>query len=184
MMLPCSLLQVYKKPRHILICKNAGMSLIEVLIAVMLFAVFAGVFLMVTEMMAGLVPVQNQSSSPDLSCEGPSLEVACVNSAFDNMVPDSFEKNPDIWLLTNRCLPPSDFMPVGDVAGWPRSYDCIYIIPASGSIGEMASAYESKEVGLFLAEARVDDPALRAFWQLPVQRLFCWPYYKCVNIVR
>lgn len=164
--------------------KSDGMTLIEVLIAILLFAVFSGVFLMVTELMASLLPSSDQASDLDRSCNGPALEVSCVNSAFDNMIPEYFEKAADIWsLVDSKCLMPSRFFPPGEAIGWPSSYDCIYIIPASGEISDMATS-SNDEPGLFLAEARVDNPGARAFWQIPVQRLFCWPYYKCVDVVK
>ena len=161
-----------------------GMTLIEVLIAVLLFAVFSGIFLVVTEMMAGLLPSKPLNSNGDFSCDGPSLEVACINSAFDEILPDFFEKNSDIPNLAGQCRPPSDFFPPREEIGWPVAYDCIFIISASGVISDLASSDLKDGPSLYLAEARVSDPAARAFWQVPVQRLFCWPYYKCVDVVR
>lgn len=164
--------------------ESDGMTLIEVIIAVLLFAVFSGVFLMVTEMMTGLLPVKDQSADLDRGCDGPALEVSCINNAFDDMVPELFEKASNIWdLVGANCIAPSEFFSEQSV-GWPKSYDCIYIIPASGDIADMNGPSMGDEPGLFLAEARVDDPKVRAFWQVPVQRLFCWPYYKCVDVVK
>ena len=164
--------------------KIDGMTLIEVLIAILLFAVFSGVFLMVTELMASLLPSNDQASDLDRSCNGPALEVSCINSAFDDIIPEYFEKAADIRSLVDaKCLAPSRFFPPGEEVGWPNSYDCIHIIPASREISDMAIT-GNDEPGLFLAEARVDNPGSRAFWQIPVQRLFCWPYYKCVDVVK
>lgn len=70
--------------RHL---RYSGMTLLEVLIAVLLFAVFSGTFLMVTEMIAQLFPA-DQIPGVENSCNGPALEEACINSAFDKIVPE------------------------------------------------------------------------------------------------
>lgn len=146
---------------------QSGMTLLEVLIAVLLFAVFSGVFMTVTEMLGVLVPA-SKAPLGDASCNGPALEASCINIAFDQLV--LFLEKADN--LSNGCKPNPKAIDATFSGGWPDDYQiCIY--PYQG-----LPESPQKKPGLFLLQAEATEPA---FWRKPVQRLFCRPYHLCVD---
>ena len=155
---------------------QAGMTFLEVLIAIALFAVFSASFLMVTEMLAALMPAANSPAQVD-GCDGPGLELACINVAFDQLVPE-LEKALEV---PSGCPLSMNSMPGSDELNWPEAYDvCVYKYPGPGLDEQAGSAVSSPRPGLYLlqAQARQGDSA---FWRVPVQRLFCRPYHLCVK---
>jgi len=166
--------------------RSNGMTLLEVLIAITLFAVFMGVFLTVTEMLSVLIPPSNVLDE-DKSCNGSTLEMSCIGSAFDNIIPllekaYSNDQKPldetatelmgcadNVNLVMTKLNPDTDF----DIA-WPSSYRvCVdqydkFPVLVDGQ----------PRPGLFLLQAEPTEPA---FWRKPVQRLFCWPYHLCID---
>jgi prepilin-type N-terminal cleavage/methylation domain-containing protein len=145
---------------------QAGMTFLEVLIAIALFAVFS----------ASLMPAAN-SPAPADGCDGPGLELACINVAFDQLVPE-LEKDLEV--------PAACFSSINSMSGsaglsWPEAYDvCVYKYPGPGLDEQVGSAGSPPRPGLYLlqAQARQGDAA---FWRVPVQRLFCRPYHLCVK---
>jgi len=153
---------------------SAGMTLIEVLIAILLFAVFTASFLVVTEMIGSLIPAGSAPLDNE-SCNGPGLEASCINVAFDVIVP-ALELAPEKQV---GCFPrPGSIPGVSGLSGlsWPEAYEvCIYSYP------NLAEDGGSSVPGLYLlqAQALASDSA---FWRLPVQRVFCRPYHHCVKL--
>ena len=146
---------------------QSGMTLLEVLIAVLLFAVFSGVFMTVTEMLGVLVPA-SKAPLGDESCNGPAIEISCINIAFDQLIP-FLEKADDLPI---DCMSSPKAIDSAFGGGWPDDYRiCIY--PYQG-----LSESDQKKPGLYLLQAEATEPA---FWRKPVQRLFCKPYHLCLN---
>ena len=154
--------------------RSNGRTLLEVLIAIMFFAVFMGVFLTVTEMLSVLIPPSNAPLSVQ-SCNGAALELSCINIAFDQIIP-ILEKDSD---KPNGCSPTAGLIPAvakkSLVLDWPDDYKvCIY----------KYDSLEEKEPpaaplpGLYLLQA---EPTKQVFWRKPVQRLFCRPYHLCID---
>ena len=167
--------------------RSNGMTLLEVLIAIMLFAVFTGVFLTVTEMLSVLIPPSNTPLG-DQGCNGAGLELSCINIAFDQIVPilerdnnnvDENGKPTDKIIL--GCSPTASLIPavakkIIDIdIDWPDDYKvCIYKY-------DNLAEQEPPAVplpGLYLLQA---EPTKQVFWRKPVQRLFCRPYHLCID---
>ena len=159
--------------------QSSGMTLLEVLIAVLLFAIFSGTFLMVTEMIGQLLPAE-QVSSEDSSCNGPALEESCVNIAFDTMVPYMEKYDPSQVDIAGRYTSPRQVVlaGIGDLQlAWPDAYRLEILqwieLPQKAPAEDQASL-----PGLYLLQA---IPVRPAFWRKPIQRLFCRPYHRCVK---
>ena len=154
--------------------QSNGMTLLEVLIAIMLFAVFTGVFLTVTEMLSVLIPPSNTPLSVQ-SCNGAALELSCINIAFDQIIP-ILEKDSD---KPNGCSTTASLIPAvankNIIIDWPDDYKvCIYKY-------DNLAEQEPPAVplpGLYLLQA---EPTKQVFWRKPVQRLFCRPYHLCID---
>ncbi|MBM5796971.1 MAG: prepilin-type N-terminal cleavage/methylation domain-containing protein [Cyanobacteria bacterium K_Offshore_0m_m2_072] len=155
---------------------QAGMTFLEVLIAIALFAVFSASFLMVTEMLAALLPAANSPAQAD-GCDGPGLELACINVAFDQLVPE-LEKDLEVSTV---CPSSINSMPGSAGLSWPEAYDvCVYKYPGPGLDEQAGSAGSPPRPGLYLLQAQA-KPGDSAFWRVPVQRVFCRPYHLCVK---
>lgn len=154
--------------------RSNGMTLLEVLIAIMLFTVFTGVFLTVTEMLSVLVPPTNAPLG-DQSCNGSGLELSCINIAFDQIIP-ILEKDSD---KPSGCFPTAGLIPAvaqkSIVIDWPDDYKvCIYEYDNLAEQEPPAAPLP----GLYLLQA---EPTKQVFWRKPVQRLFCRPYHLCID---
>jgi len=155
---------------------QAGMTFLEVLIAIALFAVFSASFLMVIEMLAALLPAANSPAQAD-GCDGPGLELACINVAFDQLVPE-LEKDLSV---PGGCPLALNSLPGSAELSWPEAYDmCVYKYPGPGLDEQAGSADSPPRPGLYLLQAQA-KPGDSAFWRVPVQRLFCRPYHLCVK---
>jgi len=98
------------------------MTFLEVLIAIALFAVFSASFLMVIEMLAALLPAANSPAQAD-GCDGPGLELACINVAFDQLVPE-LEKDLSV---PGGCPLALNSLPGSAELSWPEAYECAFI---------------------------------------------------------
>lgn len=169
-----SLQIVSRKPAH-----SSGMTLLEVLIAVLLFAAFSGTFVMVTEMIGQLLPLEKPPLS-ESSCNGPALEASCINIAFDAIVPRLEKADPDNLDISGQYLSPNQMI-VGDVSalqlGWPDDYK-LEILRYPDLVQSAVTSTEPARPGLYLLQA---TPINSAFWRKPMQRLFCRPYYRCIR---
>jgi len=158
---------------------SSGMTLVEVLIAVLLFAVFSGTFVMVTEMIGQLFPVEKIPLS-ESSCNGPALEASCINIAFDEIVPELEKADPDNLDISGQYLSPNQMI-VGDVSdlqlAWPDDYK-LEILRYPDLAQSSLTSTEPARPGLYLLQA---TPTNSAFWRKPIQRLFCRPYYRCIR---
>ena len=170
--------------------RDEGMTLIEVLMSILLFAIFMGNFLIVTEILGQWIPSGPSvaGSAGASSCDSQQLESACVNVAFDSIVPSlqSYydKKDPDKFVpIVGKYRSPSE-LPLGESTpigmDWPESYEIeisefpgLAERPASGSLPLTSSA-----PGLYLIVASPDPPA---YWRRPVFRLFCRPYHRCIK---
>jgi prepilin-type N-terminal cleavage/methylation domain-containing protein len=159
--------------------QSSGMTLLEVLIAVLLFAVFSGTFLMVTEMISQLLPA-DQAPAGERSCNGPALEESCVNIAFDAMVPYLEKSDPAQVNIGGDYASPNQlvFAGINDLQlAWPDAYRLEIrqwnYLPQTAATDAQAS-----RPGLYLLQA---TPVSPAFWRKPIQRLFCRPYHRCVR---
>ena len=147
-----------------------GMTMLEVLIAILLFAVFSGVFLTVTEMLGVLIPISKPPLEAD-SCNGSALELACINIAFDELIP-FIEKNDPLLI---KCYTNPKVINSSISGAWPDDYKvCVYSYPDLKN----SSSPQDPKPGIFLLQA---EPTEQAFWRRPVQRVFCNPYHLCVN---
>lgn len=161
------------------LARSSGMTLLEVLIAVLLFAIFSGTFLMVTEMIGQLLPSDKAPLSGN-SCNGASLEASCINIAFDTIVPLLEKADPDNLDIAGQYLSPNHML-LGYVAelqlAWPDAYK-IEILRYPALVQSAATPTEPARPGLYLLQA---TPTMSAFWRKPIQRLFCRPYYRCIR---
>jgi len=161
--------------------QSSGMTLLEVLIAVLLFAVFSGTFLMVTEMISQLLPAE-QAPAGEQSCKGPALEESCVNIAFDAMVPYLEKSDPPRVDIDGDYASPNQlvFAGINDLQlAWPDAYQ-LEIHQWKELPQTAASDGQASKPGLYLLQA---TPVSPAFWRKPIQRLFCRPYHRCVRPV-
>lgn len=158
--------------------RSSGMTLLEVLIAVLLFAVFAGTFLMVTEMVGQLLPAE-QTPVGDNSCNGPALEESCVNIAFDAMVPSLEKYDPAQIDIGGEYPSPNQvsFAGIGDLQlAWPDAYR-LEILQWSELSQAASTDQQPSRPGFYLLQATPTQPA---FWRKPIQRVFCRPYHRCI----
>jgi len=161
----------------------SGMTLLEVLIAILLFAVFTGTFLMVTEMIGQLFPAE-QVPAAENGCNGPALEEACINSAFDRIIPYLERyvepgETPGAVVDTIK-LGQIAFDEISDLKLLPDSYEI--------EVHQWDEKFEAQQAnenmpampGLYLLQAKPKTDST-AFWRKPIQRLFCRPYYRCLE---
>ena len=159
--------------------RSQAMTLLEVLIAILLFAVFVGTFLVVTEMLAKLLPF-DVAVEGDQNCSGPALEEACVNVALDAMIPRLEKYDPSNLDVGGRYQSPSQmfFAGISDLRlSWPDAYT-LEIIGYPELEQSAATTTNASLPGLYVIQA---IPARPAFWRKPIQRLFCRPYHRCVR---
>ena len=170
--------------------RSNGMTLLEVLIAIMLFAVFTGVFLTVTEMLSVLIPPSNTPLG-DQSCNGAALELSCINIAFDQIIPILEKDNDNIIngestdKIMLGCSRDAGSIPAvakevakkSLVLDWPDEYKvCIYNYDRLEEKEPPVDPFPLP--GLYLLQA---EPTKQVFWRKPVQRLFCRPYHLCID---
>ena len=161
-------------------CHEGGMTLLEVLIAILLFAVFSGTFLVVTEMIAQLFP-RDKAPLADNSCNGPSLEAACINLTFDAIVPalELYDPLDTDISAEYASINQMDFAGIADSGlAWPDSYR-LEIIQYPYLRQSAASEQSPSKPGLYLLQATPTNPA---FWRKPIQRVFCRPYHVCTEV--
>jgi len=158
------------------------MTLLEVLIAVLLFAVFTGTFLMVTEMIAQLFPAE-QVPAAENSCNGPALEEVCINSAFDKIVPALewyVEPGESPGAVVDAIkLEQIAFDEISDLKLLPDSYE-IEVHLWDKFMPQQTNGNMPAMPGLYLLQAKPKTDST-AFWRKPIQRLFCRPYYRCLE---
>jgi prepilin-type N-terminal cleavage/methylation domain-containing protein len=159
-----------------------GMTLLEVLIAIMLFAVFTGVTVMVTELMAAMLS-SDQKGGAARECGSPPLDRACIDLFFDELVETLQEPTfsvVDLRKAVRQCGPSAaqllnlSFVQI-PVAPWPSDYEiCLY------DYGSVNSAFledlTAGRPGLYLLQAQ---PLAPSPMKRPVQRLFCRPRTLC-----
>lgn len=163
--------------------KAAGMTLIEVLIAVLLFAVFSGIFLTVTELMTSVM-ASYEAPEGAAECSGFGEDRACIELYFDELVKilesSAFPGN----VASSDCgrSPPAllskvlNEKEVNHLSGyiWPANYDiCFNAYP---DITENANALQP---GLYLLQAQPKQSSPLNSAMKPVQRIFCRPSYLC-----
>lgn len=156
--------------------RSNGMTLLEVLITIMLFAVFTGVFLTVTEMLSVLIPPSDTPLSVQ-SCNGAALELSCINIAFDQIIPilEKDSDKPNGCSLTASLIPAVAKKIIDIDIDWPDDYKvCIYKYDNLAEQEPPAAPLP----GLYLLQA---EPTKQVFWRKPVQRLFCRPYHLCID---
>lgn len=168
-----------------------GMTVLEVLIAVMLFAVFSAVFLAVTEMTSALL-LGEAPSQAGSQCSGKAEDRACVELYFDELVKvlerstypaesgsefadaafgatSHCKSNPEILFSDMNASEAPD-------SPWPSDYDvCIY---AYEELSEDLTASTPKP-GLYLLQAQPAEGLDASAARQAVQRLFCRPRYLC-----
>ena len=155
------------------------MTLLEVLIAILLFAVFSGTFIIVTEMIVQIFP-RDKAPLAENSCNGPSLEASCINLAFDVIVPALELYNPLDADISSQyaSIDQMDFAGIADLGlAWPDSYS-IEIFQYPDLTHSLPSDQSPSKPGLYLLQA---TPTNRAFWRKPIQRVFCRPYHVCTG---
>jgi prepilin-type N-terminal cleavage/methylation domain-containing protein len=159
-----------------------GMTMLEVLIAIMLFAVFSGVMVMVSELIAAMLSSDQKSATP-LECGATPTDRACVELFFDDLV-ETLEQ-PTFSLANLRaalrqCKPSAgqllnlnyDQIPA---AVWPEGYEiCLYDYGSVNS--RFIEDLSTDKPGLYLLQAQ---PVVRSPLKAPVQRLFCRPRSLC-----
>jgi hypothetical protein len=160
----------------------AGMTFLEVMIAILLFAMFTGVTVMVTELMAAMVSRDSIQTGAQ-ECGVAPVDRACLEQFLDELV-GTLEQPvfPPAKLLAGlrQCKPTAEqlldlSLAEIPVAPWPPGYTvCLY------DYGSVNPAYgedlESERPGLYLLQAQpVQSSPLRQ----PVQRLFCRPRLLC-----
>lgn len=160
----------------------SGMTLLEVLIAVLLFAVFSGTFLMVTEMIGQLFPADRVPGAEN-SCNGPALEEACINTAFDKIVPELEEflypgLNVDAVVDADQ-LNQIASTRINEFGLLPDAYE-VAVYQWERFTPQQANQNMPAKPGLYLLQAK-PRPESSAFWRKPIQRLFCRPYHRCLS---
>lgn len=163
---------------------DAGMTIIELLVAISLFATFMSIFVVVTQMLVTWIPETNSPSNEN-QCNGQGLETQCINAAFDRMV-ESLELAPysDVDQLAKAVISDEcwhhpkgpNIYNAGDMP-WPDSYRvCLVKDPGASETDPSLGGRELP--GLYLLQASpVDD----AHWRKPVQRLLCRPIHLCIK---
>lgn len=163
--------------------KAAGMTLIEVLIAVLLFAVFSGIFLTVTELMTSVM-ASYEAPEGASECSGFGEDRACIELYFDELVKimesSAFPGNvasPDCdrrpTALLSKVLNEKE---VSHLSGyiWPANYViCLKAYP------RLVENVSGERPGLYLLQAQPDPSTPLNSALKPVQRIFCRPSYLC-----
>jgi len=163
--------------------KAAGMTLIEVLIAVLLFAVFSGIFLTVTELMTSVMAAY-EAPEGAAECSGFGEDRACIELYFDELVKilessafpgnvSSSDCDRSPTALLSKVLNEKE---VNHLNGyiWPANYDiCFNAYP---DLTENANALKP---GLYLLQAQPKPSTPLNSALKPVQRVFCRPSYLC-----
>lgn len=163
--------------------KAKGMTLLEVLIAVMLFAVFTGVMTMVTELMAAMMS-SDQKTTAATECGSPPLDRICIDLVLDDLTvtlqSPTFSVSNLQKSLLEECKPTAgellklDFDQI-PASSWPTGYDfCIYSYGAKNS--SFIEDLSAGRPGLYLLHAQ---PTSRSPLKQPVQRLVCRPRTLC-----
>ena len=163
------------------VLKSSGMTLLEVLISILLFAVFSATFLMVTEMIAQLLPAE-EAPAADNSCNGAALEESCVNIAFDAIVPWLEKADPTNLDISSGPYASPNQVPFAEIRdlqlAWPDAYK-LSIFQYPQTLRQSAATVSQPSMpGLYLLQA---TPTRSAFWRKPIQRLFCRPFHRCVR---
>lgn len=177
---------------------SSGMSLIEVLIAILLFAVFSGIFVVVTEYTTSL-SLADQPSKMGAECMGAGEDRACIELYFDALVDalasSAFPANngsdfyniarglngkshcaaTPVELFPDPVLLPAEWPDLM----WPLDYDvCIYSYDSLLVKEDLSLA--PQRPGLYLLQANPSDSLRLVSTRKPVQRLFCRPRHLCV----
>jgi len=172
--------------------------MIEVLIAILLFAVFSGIFVVVTEFTTSLA-VADQPSVVGAGCMGSGEDRACIELYFDQLVDvleaSTYPAGPgsEFYDISrglsgkNQCAmsPESllaDLLPAEKPAlTWPQDYDiCVYAYEGSLSVIREDLSASSPSPGLYMLQANPSSSLQASSTRKPVQRLFCRPRYLCV----
>lgn len=175
--------------------RSPGMSLVELLIAILLFAVFSGIFVVVTEYTISL-SLSDQPSKVGAECMGAGEDRACIELYFDTLV-QSLESSAypaasgsDFYAAargiegksqcagTPEALFPDLLAAEKPDLTWPIDYTiCIYAYE-SPLIQEKLDATPQRP-GLYLLQAQPSEALRIVATRKPVQRLFCRPRYLC-----
>lgn len=175
-----------------------GMTMIEVLIAILLFAVFSGVFVVVTEFTTSLA-VADQPSAVGAECMGSGEDRACIELYFDQLVDaleaSTYPAGPGSELYNvsrglsgkNQCAmsPDSllaDLLPAEKPAlTWSKDYNiCLFAYDGSLSVIQEDLSVSPPRPGLYMLQANPSSSLQASSTRKPVQRLFCRPRYLCV----
>jgi prepilin-type N-terminal cleavage/methylation domain-containing protein len=175
-----------------------GMTMIEVLIAILLFAVFSGIFVVVTEFATSLA-VTDQPSAVGAECMGSGEDRACIELYFDQLV-DALEASTypaapgsELYDVSrglsgkNQCsMSPesllAELLPAEKPAlTWPKDYNiCLYAYDGSLSVIQEDLSASPPRPGLYMLQANPSPSLQASSTRKPVQRLFCRPRYLCV----
>lgn len=158
------------------------MTLLEVLIAIMLFAVFTGVTVMVSELMAAML-TSDQKTTVVSECGSPPLDRACIDVYLDQLtatLQDPTFPRSKIWTAMRQCkdnpllLFDLEFSQMPQ-ASWPGDYAlCVYDYGSEN--GAFIEDLSAGRPGLYLLQAQ---PLVASPMKRPVQRLFCRPRTLC-----
>lgn len=163
--------------------KAAGMTLIEVLIAVLLFAVFSGIFLTVTELMTSVMAAY-EAPEGAAECSGFGEDRACIELYFDELVKilessafpgkvSSLNCAADPIDLLAEDLVPKEVTHLRGYA-WPANYEvCLNVYPG------LIENVNALQPGLYLLQAQPVEDTPKESALKPVQRIFCRPSYLC-----
>lgn len=159
--------------------QSHGMTMLEVLIAILLFAVFTGVFVMVTELMAAMMS-SDQSARSSGECSSPPLDRACIEVVFDDLVDTLQESTFSLEVLResmHKCERSArQLFNLNYDQFWPDDYEiCIYDYGSENPA--FAEDLNSRKPGLYLLQAQPKRPSPL---KRPVQRLFCRPSAYCL----
>lgn len=174
---------------------SLGMSLVELLIAILLFAIFSGIFVIVTEYTTSL-SLSDQPSKVGAECMGAGEDRACIELYFDSLV-QSLESSAfpagsgsEFYAAargldgksqcagTPEALFPDLLASERPDLTWPVDYTiCIYAYE-SPLIQENLDATPQRP-GLYLLQAQPSEALRLVATRKPVQRLFCRPRYLC-----
>lgn len=162
---------------------SAGMTLLEVLVAILLFAIFSATLLMVSEVVRALIPGEVLPQD-DNSCNGLVLESACINVAFDAIVPVLERTDPKALDISGSYRSPNS-VPAVQAAklqfGWPDAYILQIVAYPELKQTDTTSMTSPSRPGLYLLQATPRQDITPSLWRKPVQRLFCRPYHRCIQ---
>lgn len=175
-----------------------GMTMIEVLIAILLFAVFSGIFVVVTEFTTSL-SVADQPSAVGAECMGSGEDRACIELYFDQLVDaleaSTYPAGPGSELYNvsralsgkNQCAMSPENLLAELLPGekpaltWPKDYNvCLYAYEGSLSVIQEDLSASPPRPGLYMLQANPSASLQASATRRPVQRLFCRPRYLCV----